>query len=109
MLTSDARPVAPVDRARIAVVGARGAGCLLEVGRANRRRTRASLSQVALTGGRPADRPSRQERACRRAAAPAIALLAGIDDPVAAKADPVRGDTGRPLPRIPECAVGDVG
>src|SRR5207249_2957410 len=81
-----ARAVAHVEGAGVAVVGAgRGRG-LARVGGAGVADAGAGLREIAVAGRGPADRRGGQERAARGAAGAAVALLSGIDDPVAAAA-----------------------
>ena len=81
-----ARAVAHVEGAGVAVVGAGRARGLARVGGAGVADAGAGLREIAVAGRGPADRRGGQERAARGAAGAAVALLAGIDDPVAAAA-----------------------
>src|SRR5439155_1600979 len=81
-----ARAVAHVAGTDVAVVGARGARRLARVDGTGGAGAGAGLGDITFAGRKPADRRGGKERAGRGAAGAAVALLSGIDDPVAAAA-----------------------
>src|SRR5437763_16871856 len=96
MLTRDARPVALIDRARVSLVGTRGAGRLPRVRRTDRTRDAgAGLLEIALAGGRAAHRAGRADDVGRTGLVRPVAALGGIAEIARAGATPDRGGTHR--------------